>query len=211
MWNEKKHKETRHKHLKHQGRLYLKRGVAKNSRGIIKNRVRIENRPSRVELRDRFRDLEVDLIISKNHNQAILTINERSCGMLKMKKVSSKESKGVGAAIIDLLEDWKPYLKTITVDNGKEFADHLVVVQQLNIDYYFARPYHSWKQGSNENLNGLIRQYLPKKTDFTKITDYQVKQIQEKLNLRSRKRFNYENPISVMDQWLFNSEVAFIT
>lgn len=79
-----------------------------------------------------------------------------------MKKNLSKESKVVGLAIIDLLEDWKPYLITITADNGKEFADHLVLAQQLNINYYFARPYHSWKYGSNENLNGLIRQYLPK-------------------------------------------------
>jgi IS30 family transposase len=211
IWNDKKYKGVLHKHLRHQGRRYRKRGAAKDSRGIIKNRVSIEKRPSKVELRDRFGDLEVDLIIGKNHNQAILTINDRSSGMLKMKKIPSKESKGVGLAIIDLLEDWKPYLKTITADNGKEFADHLVVAQELNIDYYFARPYHSWERGSNENLNGLIRQYLPKKTDFTKITDCQVKQIQEKLNLRPRKRFNYENPIFVMDQLLFNPEVAFMT
>nr|WP_157609390.1 IS30 family transposase [Psychroflexus torquis] len=134
----------------------------------MKDRVSIEKRPSKVELRDRIGDLEVDLIIGKNHNQAILTINDRSSGVLKMKKVSSKESKGEGLAIIDLLEGWKPYLKTITAGNGKEFADHLVVVQQINIDYYFARPHHFWERGLNENLNRLIRQYLPKKQTLQK-------------------------------------------
>ena len=95
--------------------------------------------------------------------------------MLRVKKVSSKKPKGVGLTIIDLLEDWKPYLKTITADNEKEFAGHLEVTQGLTIDYYFIRSYHSWEWGSNENLNVLIRHYLPKKTDFTKITDCQVK------------------------------------
>ena len=79
--------------------------------------------------------------------------------MLKMTKVKSKQAKGIAAAITELLEDWKPYLHTITADNGKEFAGHQIVAEQLAIDYYFAHPYHSWERGSNENLNGLIRQY----------------------------------------------------
>ena len=83
--------------------------------------------------------------------------------------------------------------------------------EQLNIDYYFARPYHSWERGSNENLNGLIRQYFKKSSDFSMITDNQIKEVENKLNLRPRKRFNFEKPIFVMDKLLFNDKVAFIT
>lgn len=210
IWEDKKRKGTLHEHLRRQGRRYRKRGATKDSRGIIKNRISIEQRPEIVDHRERFGDLEVDLIIGKNHKQAILTINDRASGMLKMKKVPSKEAAVVGNAIVELLEEWKPFLKTITADNGKEFAAHQEVAKNLEIDYYFARPYHSWERGSNENLNGLIRQYFPKKTDFTTITDEKIKAIELKLNQRPRKRYKYENPIFVMDQLLFNPEVAFM-
>ena len=211
IWDDKKQKGELYLHLRNKGRRYRKRGNLKDNRGIIKNRIGIENRPEIVEERNRFGDLEVDLIIGKNHNQAILTICDRASGMLKMRKVKSKQAKEVGVALVEELEDWKPYIKTITADNGKEFADHEYVAESLNIDYFFARPYHAWERGSNENLNGLIRQYFKKASDFTIITDEQVKEIEKKLNNRPRKRFQFENPIFVMDNLLFNKEVAFVT
>jgi len=79
------------------------------------------------------------------------------------------------------------------------------------IDFYFANPYHSWERGANENLNGLIRQYFPKKTDFSKITEKQIKEVETKLNNRPRKRLQYKTPIFVMEKLLFNSEVAFMS
>lgn len=211
IWADKRRKGKLYLHLRNQGRRYRKRGNLKDNRGIIKNRVGIERRPKIVEERSRFGDVEVDLIIGKNHNQAILTICDRASGMLKMRKVRSKQAKEVAKAMVQELEDWKPYLKTITADNGKEFANHEYVAENLNIDYYFARPYHSWERGSNENLNGLIRQYFKKSTDFTAITMEQVKEIEKKLNTRPRKRFQFENPIFVMDKLLFNTKVAFVT
>ena len=159
IWEDKKNKGDLYTHLRCQGRRYRKRGASKDSRGIIKDRVSIEQRPKIVDDRSRFGDLEVDLIIGKNHNQAIVTINDRASGMLKMKKVASKEASVVSNAINELLEDWKPYLYTITADNGKEFAGHKQIAENLNIDYFFAHPYHSWERGSNENLNGLIRPF----------------------------------------------------
>jgi len=179
IWQDKKQKGSLHLHLRHQGRKYRKRGQQKDKRGIIKERVSIEERPEIVEKRERFGDLEVDLNIGKNHNQAMLTINDRASGILKMRKVPSKESKVISKVIVNELEDWSPYIKTITADNGKEFANHKYVAEQLGIDYYFARPYHSWERGSNENLNGLIRQYFKKSSDFTKITDEQVKAVEK--------------------------------
>lgn len=211
LWRDKKKGGSLYLHLRHQGRKYRKRGNLKDNRGIINNRVDIDKRPKIVENRSRFGDLEVDLIIGKNHKQAILTINDRASGMLKMRKVNSKKAEIVSQAIIDELQDWIPYLHTITADNGKEFAHHQSVAEQLNIDHYFAKPYHSWERGSNENLNGLIRQYFKKSTDFESLTQQQIKEVENKLNSRPRKRFAYENPIFVMNQLLFNNKVAFVT
>jgi len=211
IWEEKKTDGDLYKHLRRQGKRYRKRGSYKDSRGIIKNRISIDKRPSIVDKKERFGDLEVDLIIGRNHKEAILTINDRVSGMLKMKKVASKEAVVVTAAINHLLEDWIPYINTITADNGKEFAGHLKVAEHLSIDYYFAHPYHSWERGSNENLNGLIRQYFNKGSDFENITEKDIEAVEFKLNSRPRKRFGYENPIFVMNQLLFNSEVAFMS
>lgn len=211
IWQDKKEGGDLYTHLRRKGRKYRKRGNKKDSRGIIKNRISIDKRPKIVEKRERFGDLEVDLIIGKNHNQAILTINDRASGVLKMKKVESKQSEVVTAAILDLLCEWKPYLNTITADNGKEFAGHEIVAEQLAIDYYFAHPYHSWERGSNENLNGLIRQYFTKGADFSTLSEIDIKYIEDKLNSRPRKRFNFKSPIFVMNQLLFNKKVAFVT
>lgn len=120
LWRDKKSGGSLHAHLRNKGRRYRKRGALKDSRGIIKDRIGIEKRPKEVDLRKRFGDLEVDLIIGKNHNQAILTINDRASGMLKMKKVRSKEAGVVTNAIIECLGDWEPFIRTMTADNGKE-------------------------------------------------------------------------------------------
>lgn len=211
IWEEKKRGNTLHTHLRNQGRRYRKRGAAKDKRGLIVGRVDIEKRPKIVEERSRFGDLEVDLIIGKNHKSAILTINDRASGMLKMRKVKSKEAAQVSQAIVSELENWKPFIKTITADNGKEFANHQYVAEELNIDHYFAKPYHSWERGSNENLNGLVRQYFKKKDDFNTISNEQIKIIENKINNRPRKRFKYKNPIFEMEKLLFNQKVAFVT
>jgi len=130
--------------------------------------VSIEQRPESVEKRNKFGDLEGDLIIGKNHHQAIVTINDRSTGMLKMGKVKSKDAEEVKEVIVSLLDDWTPFdTRTLTLDNGKEFAEHEAISEITGIDVYFAHPYSPWERGSNENLNGLVRQYLPKGTDFT--------------------------------------------
>ena len=204
IWIDKKQKGNLFERLRRRGRKYRKRGSSKDLRGIIKDRVSIDTRPKIVEDRSRFGDLEVDLIIGKNHKQAILTINDRASGMLKMRKIKSKNSTIVADAINELLEDWLPFIHTMTSDNGKEFAGHKKVAQQSNIDFYFAHPYHSWERGCNENLNGLIRQYFPKKYDFNLIDDQQIIDVQEKINSRPRKRFNFETPLFMMDKLLFN-------
>ena len=173
LWSDKKAGGDLYTHLRRKGRKYHKRGSSKLSRGIV-GRVDIKYRPTVVEARERFGDLEVDLIIGKDHRGAILTINDRASGVLKMCKVPSKEAQVVSKAMCKLLEEWSPYLSTITSDNGREFADHMSVTQQLRVPCYFATPYHSWERGSNENLNGLEKQYIPKKSSFELLTHQDI-------------------------------------
>ena len=96
--------------------------------------------------------------------------------------------------MIASVQPWIPYTHTITSDNGKEFGNHVAISTALNIDFYFAKPYHSWQRGANENLNGLVRQYFPKKTDFQFIKKTDVEKVMSILNDRPRKRFQYKSP-----------------
>jgi IS30 family transposase len=209
IWRDKKRKGNLHKHLRRKGRRYRKRGSSKDSRGKIIGRVGIEKRPKEAATREVFGHFEVDTIIGKDHKGAIITLNERASGMLWMRKVESKDAELVKEKLAEILEEIRPYLKSITGDNGKEFAGHQFITDEY-CDFYFANPYSPWERGSNENLNGLIRQYIPKKSDFNEFTDLQIKEIENKINCRPRKRYGYENPIFVMEKLLFNPKVAFV-
>lgn len=208
IWQDKKQKGEIYKHLRTQGKRYRSRGASKDKRGQIVGRIGIENRPEIVDKKTRFGDLEMDLIIGKDHKQALLTINDRATGTLKMTKVSGKDALEIKKACIRTLEDWEGYIHTITSDNGKEFSYHQSIANQLKIDYYFARPYHSWERGANENLNGLVRQYFPKGSNFELITEEEVKNVQEKLNNRPRKRFGYLSPNEVFRELFLSKNNA---
>jgi IS30 family transposase len=202
IWKDKKAGGKCFKHLRTKGKRYNKRGHLKGKRGILVNRVDIDQRPAVVEEKIRVGDLEMDLVIGKDYKGALLTINDRASGKLKMGKVESKEASEIEAKALELLEDWKPYLHTITTDNGKEFANHENIAKMLEIAFYFAKPYQSWQRGANENLNGLIRQYFPKKYDFSLITQQRITEVENKLNNRPRKRFGYKTPNEIFIQKL---------
>ncbi len=169
IWKDKKVNGTLHEHLRRKGRRYRKRGSSKDSRGKIVGRVGIEKRPKEAEERKVFGHFELDTIIGKDHKGAIITLNERASGMLWMRKVESKDAEIVIKKLAEMLEEIRPYLRSITGDNGKEFAAHQFITDEY-CDFYFANPYSPWERGSNENLNGLVRQYLPKKSDFNNFT-----------------------------------------
>nr|WP_244140774.1 IS30 family transposase [Kaistella flava (ex Peng et al. 2021)] len=212
IWEDKRRGGKLYRHLRTQGKKYKKRGHLKDKRGLIVGRVDISQRPSIVEKKNRLGDLEIDLVIGKDHKGALLTINDRASGVLFMGKVGSKEAAEIEKKTIELLQDWKPLIKTITSDNGKEFANHQAIAEALNISYYFAKPYHSWERGANENLNGLIRQYFPKKHNFENITKEQIQDVTYILNNRPRKRFGYKTPNEIFAEQLNNFDhVAFIT
>lgn len=212
VWVDKKKGGSLYKQLRNKGKRYRKRGHSKDSRGILVGRVDIDHRPPIVDKKVRLGDLEIDLVIGKNHKQALLTINDRVSGILIMGKVLSKQAVEIEVKTKELLDDWKPLIHTITSDNGKEFANHKNIAESLNIDFYFAKPYHSWQRGANENLNGLIRQYFPKGYNFERITNERIIEVQNKLNNRPRKRFGYKTPNEVFAKILDNQvPVAFIS
>ena len=211
IWEDKRKGGILYKHLRTKGKKYKKRGHLKDKRGLIVGRVDISKRPKIVEKKERLGDLEIDLVIGKDHKGALLTINDRASGVLFMDKIESKEAFLIQAKTIELLQDWKLLIKTITSDNGKEFANHQAIAEDLDIKYYFAKPYHSWERGANENLNGLIRQYFPKKYNFENITKQEIEKVINILNNRPRKRFGYKTPNEIFAEKLNNLDpVAFM-
>ena len=212
IWQDKKSGGLLYRHLRTRGKKYKKRGNLTAGRGQIEGRIAIDQRPKVVERKERFGDLEIDLVIGANHKGALLTINDRATGMLKMRYLESKEAKVIENNTIEILDEWMPFIHTITSDNGKEFTNHREIAEGLNIDYFFAKPYHSWERGANENLNGLVRQYFPKKTNFDLIQQSEVKKAEEILNNRPRKRYNYQTPNEVFVNAINNNGiVAFMT
>ena len=196
IWAYKKSGGTLHTHLRHRGRRHHKRGLSRKRRGIIPNRVDISERPKIVDRRSRFGDFEIDTIVGANHRQHILTINERVTGRVWMRRLSAPTAAVAASMAINILQPMADagLTKTITADNGLQFARHETVTEALGIKFYFAKPYHSWERGSNENLNGLIRQYIPKGTDFDTLTREDILTIQEKINNRPRKRLAFSSP-----------------
>lgn len=211
IWQDKRQGGDLHKSLRRQGRKYSKRGSKNAGRGFIPNRVEIDQRPSIVEQKERFGDLEIDTIIGKNHKGAILTINDRATSRVWIRKLSGKEAIPVAKITVWALRKVKNLIHTITADNGKEFAKHEDIAQKLDINFYFCKPYHSWERGGNENTNGLIRQYIPKGTDFSEVTNKRIKWIENNLNNRPRKRLGYLTPNEKFKQIINMNSVAFGT
>lgn len=211
IWNDKRQGGDLHKYLRRQGRKYSKRGSKNAGRGFIPNRVDIDERPSIVDKKERFGDLEIDTIIGKNHKGAILTINDRVTSRVWIRKLSGKEAIPVAKITVWALRKVKHLIHTITADNGKEFAKHEDIAQKLDINFYFCKPYHSWERGANENTNGLIRQYIPKGTDFSEVTNKRIKWIENNLNNRPSKRLGYLTPNEKFRQIINMNSVAFVT
>ena len=186
---------TLHKHLRCQKRRRKRYGQY-DRRGIIPARRSIEMRPEAVNLRKRLGDWESDTIIGKRHLGAVVTLTERKSRFTLIRKVTQKSAELVGQAVIDLLS-WVRHLETITSDNGKEFAAHQNISKELLIDFFFAHPYAAWERGSNENANGLIRQYLPKERDLLTVSAHEEIMIMDRLNLRPRKCLDYRTPFEV--------------
>jgi len=193
----KQHNGKLYKHLRHQGKAYRKRYGYPNNRGAIPNRTDIDQRPWAVNNRLVFGHWEADTIIGKNRQGGIVTLDERVTKLRLAYPVESRHMNNVSAAIIRLLKPLGRIVDSITYDNGKEFYAHQKVNQAISCMSYFAKPYSSWERGQNENANGLLRQYFPKKTNLKDVSYVRVKVATDKLNSRPRKCLSYRTPFEV--------------
>ena len=202
IWADKASGGELHTHLRRQGKKYQKRCNGKRSRGQIRNRIGIEERPGIVDAKSRIGDWEIDTVIGKGHSGALVTIVERATQFTLVANVPNKSAEAVTEATIELLKPYASALHTITADNGKEFAYHEQLTKELKAAVYFARPYHSWERGLNENTNGLLRQYWPKRTDFKQVSDEEVAAVMTQLNQRPRKTLGFKTPADLMHNYL---------
>jgi len=189
---------TLYQHLRRAGKPY-KKGGKKVYRGKIKDRVDISVRPDIINKRIRLGDWEVDSVIGRMNQSSIVTIVERLSRYTAIIKVNSKESDTVSQAIIHRMTAAALPLHSMTGDNGTEFSEHKKISESLGIDFYFTHPYSSWEKGTNENTNGLIRQYFPKGTDFGSITESMLSEVETALNNRPRKCLSYKTPHEVLN------------
>ena len=165
---------------------YRKRYGSYDSRGKIKNRVDIDARPKVVETRGRIGDWEGDTVIGKGRKGALLTLVERKTLYTVIARLEGKHADLLAQAAVKGMQAHKGQVHTITFDNGLEFACHEQIAAGVGADIYFAHPYCSWERGTNENTNGLIRQYFPKGADFSTVTDEEVAFVMDRLNDRPR-------------------------
>lgn len=195
-------------HLRNRGRRYRRRLGTNDRRGAIPDRVGIDQRPAEVADRLRFGDLEIGTVVGKDHQGGLLTINDRCTGRLWIRLLRKRVAAEVAAAALEALGSLKGQLHTITSDNGKEFAEHKVMARELNISFYFADPGCSWQRGANENANRLIRQFFPKRTDFSSVTKEEVEYAEMLLNNRPRKRLAYKTPIEKFKEVLTHAFIS---
>ena len=193
--------ERSHPHrqaMRRRGRRYRSR-KDRPTRSRIPNRVPISERPKVVALRKRFGDWELDLVVGTEHSGFLVTAVDRRSGFALIRKVSDKRSATVMSAIIAMFKEVSAdLLKTFTFDNGTEFTGHAILTKELGVKVYFADPYNSGQRGTNENTNGLIRQYAPKKLNFGYVSFGDVKKIAATLNNRPRKRLRYRTPNEIL-------------
>ena len=196
VYAEKRRGGTLHQHLRSQKKQRT-RSSGYIRRGQIPNRISIEKRPKIVARKGRFGDWEADTIVGARHKGGLLSLVERKSKLIRLRKLATKSAAEMKDHSIALLAPLATRVHTITVDNGKEFCDHELIAAALQAHIYFAHPYASWERGLNENTNGLVRQYFPKKYHFASITDKDVQQVEDLLNDRPRKTLGYRTPNEV--------------
>jgi IS30 family transposase len=192
--------------LKH-GRRRRKRGNYHDNRGCIPYRVSIEQRPRLIDKRRRLGDLEVDLMLGKNHQPGLLVLTDRASLKTTLIKISTKAAKPTAKAIIRRMKPCLHWIRTFTYDNDQAFTLHHKINKALSTRSFFTHPYTSQEKGTVENRIGVLRRFFPKGTDFSKVHSQTVRRVQNIINRRPVRKFNYQTPDAV---FLQKSSVALI-
>ena len=194
IWADKKAGGKLFVHLRGSPKQRRKRYGTYDSRGRLAGKRHISERPASIESRDEFGHWEIDTVAGSN-SHCVLTLVERSTGLTLIGKLPDHTTAATNRRLNKLIARAPWMFKTITADNGTEFHGYAKIEARWNIKFFFCTPYHSWERGTNENTNGLIRQYLPKRKSMRSLTQARCDQIAQLLNSRPRKRYGFKSPV----------------
>ncbi len=198
IWRDKAAGGALWQQLRQSSKQRRKRYNAYDSRGRLANKRHISERPASVENRRTRGHWEIDTVMGKISKDCIVTLVERKSGYTLIGKLKDRTTRSLNKRCIKLMHKEPTSFKTITADNGTEFHQYPEIEIATGTPFYFATPHHSWERGTNENTNGLIRQYLPKGQSMKDLTQVQCDRIAQKLNQRPRKRLGFKTPEEVL-------------
>lgn len=194
IWTDKAHGGYLYTHLRCSQKRRRKRYGRNDSRGRLAGKRHISERPAEIEERSTFGHWEIDTVLGKATNDCILTLAERKTRFTLIGKLKARTVEEVNSRLRKLIAQNPGRIKTITADNGTEFHGYKNIELATGIKFYFANPHHSWERGTNENTNGLIRQYIPKSECMAVVSQHQCNSIANKLNSRPRKTLGFRTP-----------------
>jgi transposase, IS30 family len=194
IWHDRRYGGDLYRYLRGARKLRRKRYQHHDSRGRLAGKRHISERPLAAEQRACVGHWEIDTVIGHASKHCIVSLVDRKTGFVQIGKLHARTAAQTTQRTIDLINRQPAAFQTITADNGTEFHSYAQIERATGVRFYFATPHHSWERGTNENTNGLIRQYLPKKFNMANITQHQCNVIANKLNARPRKRFDYQTP-----------------
>jgi IS30 family transposase len=200
VWRDKKQGGALYTHLRGARKRRRKRYGAYDSRGRLAGKRPISERPAEVEARDRVGHWEIDTVMGTGSKDCIVSLVERKSGLLLIGKLEDRTTASLNHRVIRLMRRHGGPFETVTADNGTELHGYARIERRTGAVFYFARPYHSWERGSNENANGLIRQYLPKGQSMCGLSQHQCNAIARKLNTRPRKRLGFKTPLECFNE-----------
>jgi len=200
IWADLKHGGHLHRYLRCAIKQRRKRYRSYDSRGRLAGKCMIQQRPAFIERRRQLGHWEIDTVLGKGSRHCIVSLVERKSGYLQIAKLRARNVEQTTAGTIELISRYPDRFRTITADNGTEFHGYTTIEKVTGVRFYFATPHHAWERGTNENTNGLIRQYLPKGTSMARLTQQECDAIAKELNTRPRKRHGYKTP----EQIFFN-------
>jgi len=187
------------RHLRFATKKRRKRYGRYDSRGRLAGKRHISTRPSFIERRRQVGHWEIDTVMGGGNTHCIMTLVERATGYLMIVKLRSRNAEELARSASQLIQRYPGKFRTITSDNGTEFHSYKRIEEKTGVKFYFATPYHSWERGTNENTNGLIRQYLPKRTSMARVSQRDCDRIAKKINTRPRKRYDFRTPKGLFD------------
>jgi IS30 family transposase len=200
VWRDKREGGTLYTHLRGARKRRRKRYGAYDSRGRLAGKRLISERPAEVETRERVGHWEADTVAGSGSKDYVFTLVERKTGLVLIGKLADRTAEGLSRRAVGLMRRPGAKFETVTADNGTEFHGYEKIERRTGVTFYFARPYHSWERGSNENANGLLRQYLPKGESMAGLTQHQCNAIARKLNTRPRKRLGFRTPLECYNE-----------